>query len=374
MEDFGFDVSGILTPEEAEKIFEEKKNEPEPAQQEQPGASTEQNAEENHDNEEPGRVGVEGGNQDVAQEPEGGSSPDNVYSSIVGALVKDGILPDLEDSDIQKVTTPEAFAELFEKAKLAGLDEAQKRVYDALNNGMNPDEIRQYEQTNEYLDGISDDDLNAEGEEGDNLRKHLIYNDLINRGYTEDKAKKEIQKSFTAGLDKEDAKDALEALRKFYRDGYKAKQEEAKRKADEVRASQKKQADDFKKMILEDDIKLGETTLSKKVCERIYDAVSRPVYKDKETGKLLTAVQKFQKENPLEFLKQLGMWYVLTDGGKNIEGFAKEQAVAEKNKNIKELERKINSSSFNGDGSLSYAGGLRGNGNDPLLSDDWKIG
>ena len=374
MEDFGFDVSGILTPEEAEKIFEEKKNEPEPAQQEQPGASTEQNAEENHDNEEPGRVGVEGGNQDVAQEPEGGSSPDNVYSSIVGALVKDGILPDLEDSDIQKVTTPEAFAELFEKAKLAGLDEAQKRVYDALNNGMNPDEIRQYEQTNEYLDGISDDDLNAEGEEGDNLRKHLIYNDLINRGYTEDKAKKEIQKSFTAGLDKEDAKDALEALRKFYRDGYKAKQEEAKRKADEVRASQKKQADDFKKMILDDDIKLGETTLSKKVCERIYDAVSRPVYKDKDTGKLLTAVQKFQKENPLEFLKQLGMWYVLTDGGKNIEGFAKEQAVAEKNKNIKELERKINSSSFNGDGSLSYAGGLRGNGNDPLLSDDWKIG
>ena len=76
-----------------------------------------------------------------------------------------------------------------------------------------------------------------------------------------------------------------------------------------------------------------------------------------------------------EFLKQIGMWYVLTDGGKNMDGFTKPQVRAEKNKSIRELSRKINASSFNADGSLNYLGGAgTENGDDILLSDDWKIG
>jgi len=374
MEDLGFDINGILSEEEAEKLFENSNREPEKSPDNNPGDSDEQNAEENQETEDPEGVGVEGGNQDAANKESGGSSPDNVYSSMASALKKDGILPDFDDSEIEKCTTADAFAEMFEKAINARLDEAQKRVYDALNNGMQPDEIRQYEQTIEYLDSINEDALTEEGEKGENLRRHLIYNDLINRGYSQEKAQKEIEKSFKSGADIEDAKDALDALSKFYKDGYKQKQDEAKKKADAVRESQKKQAEDFKKLVLEDDVKIGDTVLSKKVCERIYDSVSKPIYKDKDTGKLLTAVQKFQKENPLEFLRQLGMWYVLTDGGKNIEGFAKEQAISEKNKNIRELEKKINSTMLNSDGSLSYAGGSGKGGNDPLLSDDWKIG
>ena len=120
-------------------------------------------------------------------------------------------------------------------------------------------------------------------------------------------------------------------------------------------------------------MKLGETKLDKKTCQRVYDAVSRPVYKDPDTGRLLTAVQKFQKEQPLEFLKQLGMWFVLTDGGKNTEGFTKEAVKAEKNKGIRELEKKLNASSLNPDGSLRYTSAT-GDMTDPLLSDGWKIG
>lgn len=373
MEDFGFDVNGILSEEEAAKLFEQKENEEQQPEDNSGTEENEQGAEEVQGTEQPEEVGAAEGNEDAANQEGGGSSP-NVFTSMAMALKKDGILPDCEDSEIEACTDAESFAELFEKAKRAGLDEAQKRVYDALNNGMSSDEIRQYEETIAYLDGISEDDLKAEGEEGDNLRRHLMYNDLIKRGYDEDKAKKEIEKSFKAGTDVEDATDALEALRKNFKEQYQNKQNEAKARADKAREDQKKQASAFKKMVLEDEVKLGEMVLSKKVCERIYDAVSRPIYKDKDTGKLLTAVQKFQKENPLEFLKQLGMWYVLTDGGKDVTGFAKEQVVAEKNRNIKELEKKINSSMFNSDGSLSYAGGTGGEKGDPLLSDDWKIG
>ena len=376
MEDFGFDVNGILSVEEANKLFEEKENGTQQPEEENgtDKNNQEQSAEEVQETEQPEGVGTEEeGKQDAASEEGGGSSP-NVFTSIANALKKDGILTDFDDSEIEACTTAEAFAELFEKAKRAGLEEAQKRVYDALNNGMNPDEIRQYEDTISYLDSVTDEQIRAEGDEGEELRRHIMYNDLIKRGYSDEKAKKEIEKSFKAGTDIDDAVDALDALRKTFKEQYQQKQDEAKTRADKAREDQKKQANTFKKMVLEDEVKLGETVLSKKVCERIYDAVSRPIYKDKDTGKLLTAVQKFQKEYPLEFLKQLGMWYVLTDGGKDVTGFAKEQVVAEKNRNIKELEKKINASMFNADGSLSYAGGSGGEKGDPLLSDDWKIG
>ena len=75
-----------------------------------------------------------------------------------------------------------------------------------------------------------------------------------------------------------------------------------------------------------------------------------------------------------DFLKQLGMWFVLTDGGKDTAGFTKGQVAKEKNKAIKELSRKINTSSLNPDGSLKYISGSGGTDSDPLLSDGWKIG
>ena len=125
-------------------------------------------------------------------------------------------------------------------------------------------------------------------------------------------------------------------------------------------------------MILDDEVSIGDSKLDKKTRQRVLDAVTKPVYKDPDTGQLLTQVQRFQKENPLEFLKQIGMWFVLTDGGKNASGLVKEQLRAEKNKGIRELERTINSSSLNSDGSLRYMSGTQID-DDTLLSDDWQI-
>ena len=172
----------------------------------------------------------------------------------------------------------------------------------------------------------------------------------------------------------DDAKDALDALKTYYANGYKKIQDDAKKKADEFRAAQKKQSEDFRKMVLEDEIKIGESKLDKRTCQKVFDAVSKPVYKDPDTGKLLTAVQKFQKEKPLEFLKQLGMWFVLTDGGKSVAGFTKQQVQAEKNKGIRELERKLKGNTFELGGSMRLDGGNGEGADDILLSDDWKIG
>lgn len=375
MEDFNFDVSSILSPEEAEKFFEEETPQ-EQEQVEEPAEKKKVNRTE--EVEEPSEeVGQEENEideteDDAVTQKSDGSSPKKFYSSIASALKDDGIFPDFTDEELNAVESPEDFAELFEKALSARMDERMKRIDSALGNGADPSQVKMYEQTLSYLSSITEEAISDDSDGGENLRKQLIYNDLINRGYSQEKAAREIEKSFKSGSDIDDAKDALSALNNFYQNGYAQLQKDAKAKAEAAREEQKQNAEKFRKMVLDDEISIGDSKLDKKTRQRVFDAVSKPVYKDPDTGQLLTQVQKFQKENPLEFLKQIGMWFVLTDGGKNASGLVKEQLRAEKNKGIRELERKINSSSLNSDGSLRYMSGTQID-DDTLLSDDWQI-
>ena len=392
MEDFSFDVEGLLTDEEAAKFFSDdsgsKENEGgnDPGLKEVPDITVEdqENEIDHPDAEEPeqGNPEIVGkGENKVNEEDEdagsddGGSSPNVFYSSIASALKNDGIFSDLDDKSIQDIKGPDDFAELFEKELQSRLDERQRRIDEALRNGVPSTAVRQYESTIQYLDSISDDDLKAEGDEGDALRKQLIYNDFIMRGYTEDRAKREVEKSFKSTSDIEDAEDALAGLKAHYKQEYQGIQDEAKRAQAARVAQQKKTSEDFKKMVLDSEVVLGDQKLDTKTRQKVFDAVTKPIYKD-ESGRLLTAVQKYQQDNPLEFLKQLGLWYVLTDGGKNMEGFTKGKVRSEKHKAMRELERKITATSMNPDGSLRFVSGASGDNSDSdiLLSDDWKVG
>ena len=373
MEEFSFDISsGLLSPEEAAKLFDETKplqemNET-PAEEEQ--EQNETPTEENESSSE--KVGTEDEHEENAINPQGDGSSPSIYSSIATALKNDGIFPEFSDEELSAVTTPEAFGELFEKAIEAKMDERQRRIDQALGNGIAPDTVKMYEQTLSYLGSITDEIISDESEQGENVRKQLIFNDLLNRGYSQEKAAKEVEKSFKSATDIEDAKDALEALRGFYQNGYDKIQKDAKDRMENMKKARQQDEAKFRKMILEDDIVLGESKLDKKTRQSVFDAVSKPVYKDPDTGQLLTQVQKFQKENPLEFLKQIGMWFVLTNGGKDFSGLSRQQAIAEKNKGIRELERKINSSAFDSDGSLKFVSGTNIS-NDNLLDGGWKV-
>ena len=75
--------------------------------------------------------------------------------------------------------------------------------------GVEKDTVRQYENTIAYLDSISEDALSEEGEQGENLRKQLIYQDLLNRGYSKEEAQEELKDIFDNGSDIRKAKRAL---------------------------------------------------------------------------------------------------------------------------------------------------------------------
>lgn len=288
-----------------------------------------------------------------------GTSPkNNFYSSIAKALKEEGIFPDLDDETADKIKAPEDFAEAVEKQIQARFDERQKRIDEALNAGIEPSEIKRYENTLNYLNSLQDNAISDETDKGEKLRQQLIFQDFINRGYSKERAQREVQKSFNSGTDIEDAKEALASNKEFFQNEYdnlvKEAQEEEKREAQE----RKEQAEKLKKSILEDTKVFGDIQVDKATRQKVFDNISKPVYKDPETGELFTAIQKYEMENRTEFLKNVGLLFTLTDGFKNLDGLVKGKVRKEVKKGLRELEHTLNNTSRTSDGNLKFASGV----------------
>ena len=197
-----------------------------------------------------------------------------------------------------------------------------------------------------------------ETEKGETLRKQLIFQDFINRGYTKERAEREVTKSFNAGSDIEDAKEALVSNKEFFKNAYNDLIEDGKKLAKEEEQNRKKQAEQLKKSILEDKEVFGEIQIDKATRQKVFDAISKPVYKDPETGEFYTAIQKYEKDNHKEFLKNVGLLYTLTDGFKTIDKLVKGKVRKEVKKGLRELEHTLNNTSRTSDGNLKFVSGV----------------
>ena len=287
-----------------------------------------------------------------------GTSPKNFYSSIAKALKEEGIFPDLDDEGLSKVKDPEDFRDLIDQQIKAGLDERQKRIDEALNAGVEPTEIRKYENTINFLDSIKEDNISDEGDKGEKLRKDLIYQDFINRGYSKERAAREVQKSFNAGTDIDDAKEALKSNIDFFRDKYDELVNDAKSEAEQEERERKEQAEKLKSSILNDKDVFGDLSVDKSTRQKIYDNIAKPVYKDPETGEYFTAIQKYEMENRTDFLKNIGLLFTLTDGFKNLDGLVKGKVKKEVKKGLRELEHTLNNTARTSDGNLKFVSGV----------------
>lgn len=287
-----------------------------------------------------------------------GSSPKNFYSSIAKALKEEGIFPDLDDEGLSKVKDPEDLRDLIDQQIKAGLDERQKRIDEALNAGVESTEIRKYENTINFLDSIKEDNISDEGDKGEKLRKDLIYQDFINRGYSKERAAREVQKSFNAGTDIDDAKEALKSNIDFFKDKYDELVNEAKSEAEQEEKGRKEQAEKLKSSILNDKDVFGDLSIDKSTRQKIYDNIAKPVYKDPETGEYFTAIQKYEMENRTDFLKNIGLLFTLTDGFKNLDGLVKGKVKKEVRKGLRELEHTLNNTARTSDGNLKFVSGV----------------
>ena len=288
---------------------------------------------------------------------ESNSSP-NFYSSIADALVKDGIFQNLDENEVSKVKNAEDFADLISNQIKNQLDERQKRIDEALSVGIEPSEIQRYENYINTLNNITEDRLSSEDEAGENLRKNIIYQDYINRGISKERALKYIERSFKAGTDIEDAREALQSNKEFFKEQYDNIIAEAKEQEKEELARQKKQAEEFRNSILEEKKAFGEIDLDKLTRQRVYDSVMKPIYTDPDTGEKYTAIQKYEMENKTAFLKNVGLLYVLTDGFTKIDKLVQGKVSKEMKKNLRELEHTISNTSRDSRGNLSFISGV----------------
>lgn len=279
--------------------------------------------------------GVPDSNEDVGPSPNS-----NFYYSIANALVEDGILPDLDSDFVKGIKSPEDLAAAIDKQVEARLDEAQRRINDALNADVAPDEIRQYETVLDNLNKITDDTINDESERGENLRKQLIFQDLINRGFSKERATREVKKSIDSGSDIDDAKEALESNVKFFKQQYDNLINEGKKSVEAEKQRQKQEAADLKKQMLEDKEIFEGVTIDKATRQKAYESLVKPAYKT-EDGNYITALQKYEMDNPVDFRKKLGVIFTLTNGFKNLDMLVKGKVKKEVRRNLRELEHTL---------------------------------
>ena len=297
--------------------------------------------------------------EDTTASSKGGSSlKTNFYSSIAKALQEEGIFPDLDNEAASKISTPEDFAQAIEQTIQSKFDERQKRIDDALNYGVEVTDVKKYESTLNYLDSIQESSIINENTESETLRKQLIFQDFINRGYSQERAQREVNKSLNAGTDIEDAKEALKSNKEFFEGQYNSLVEDAKKRDQEIINERKENAEKLKKSILEDNKVFGEIQLDKTTRQKIFDNISKPIYKDKETGEYFTAIQKYEMENRTEFMKNLGLLFTLTDGFKSIDKLVKGRVTKEVKKGLRELENTLNNTSRTSDGNLKFVSGV----------------
>lgn len=316
----------------------------------------------------------DGKGQDGDPDPDKGqgSSP-NIYSSIAKDFKEDGVFPDLEDDEIDKLDSADGLSELINRQIEKRLDDTQKRVNDALNAGVEPSQIQQYEAMLKYLDSVDEEDITAEGDDAVRLRQNLIYRDLINRGYSDERAKRAVKKSFDNGNDVDDAKDALAGNKEFFTKAYNGLIREAKAERDREIRERQEEMDKVKDSVLNGDAILGNFVVPQNMRQKVYDSISRPVYKDPDTGEMLTAVQKYANNNHYEFLKIIGTIYTMTDGFKNIDNLVKGEVNKTTKKSLKNLTDALNGTTRNSDGSLRLANGLGGDKDTYSGSDDWTL-
>lgn len=312
------------------------------------------------------------GKEDTSSREDSTSPQKTIYSSIAKALKEEGIFPDLDDEVLSKVKEPEDLRDLVEQQIKAGLEERQKRIDDALNYGIEPTEIKRYENTLNFLDSVKEENITDESDKGEELRKNLIFQDFINRGYSRERATREVQKSFNAGTDIEDAKEALKSNTEYFKGKYDDLIEDAKLEAQKEEENRKEQANKLKESILNEKNILGDLSIDKPTRQKIYDNISKPIYKDPETGEYYTAIQKYEKDNRVDFLKYLGLIFTLTDGFKSLDGLVKGKVKKEVKNGLRDLEHAINNTARNSDGNLKFVSGVD---EDPesFIGKGWKI-
>ena len=286
-----------------------------------------------------------------------GNSP---LSSLANALFKDGVLTNLKEEEIKTIKTADDFAAVFEKEIQSRIDEKNKRIDEALNLGVEPSEIKKNENLIQYLNGISEDTITEETEQATQLRMNLIVQDFMNKGFTQERAIKEANKSVAAGSDIDDALEALESNKTHFNKQYSDLINTAKKEQEEYKQTIIQRDTDVRENILKNEKLFADMNVTPVIRKLAVENIQKPVFTDKE-GNKFSAIQKYEKENPVDFLSKVALFYTITDGFTNIDKITSNTKGKIKSKALNELAGSLADINFGLDNSLTLANNLGSN-------------
>ena len=375
----GIGLDNMLGAEEVERMFSDNANQ----EENNPGGGAGEETPDNHENDktneeaaevdfsdlfgnQPESVGSEESTEGNGETPESKKGPGtpqtNLFSSIAKATRDEGVFPDLSDEELSSVKDAETLRKLFDDQVKKMLNERQQRIEKALDGGATTDEMQQYQHDlnlSQYLEDRKTSDLLVqEGEAGEKLRKQMMYEAYVKvHNFKHEKAVRLIQKSFDDGTEMEDAKEAYESCKTFYKERIDEFQQEMEERQKANKANEQKQFFTLKKQILDTESFFDGVKVDKAVRQKAYDAITKPVFKD-ENGNLMTELQKYQREHPMEFMVNMAMMMALTDGFKNVEKLTKKKVQQGIKKGFDEVASVLNSTRRNGDGTLNLANNI----------------
>ena len=295
--------------------------------------------------------------EDTEKNKNTGNSP---LSSLANALFKDGVLTNLKEEEIKTIKTADDFAAVFEQEIQSRLDEKNKRIDEALNLGVEPSEIKKNENLIQYLNGISEDTIKEETEQATQLRMNLIVQDFMNKGFTQERAIKEANKSVAAGSDIDDALEALESNKTHFNKQYSDLINTAKKEQEEYKQTIIQRDTDVKENILKNEKLFADMNVTPVIRKLAVENIQKPVFTDKE-GNKFSAIQKYEKENPVDFLSKVALFYTITDGFTNIDKITSNTKGKIKSKALNELAGSLADINYGLDNSLSLANNLGSN-------------
>lgn len=304
-------------------------------------------------------------------EPITTESPNN-NSSIALALMDVGVLQTHDKERLEAIQTTEELADIFEEEVQNRLDEHSRRIDEALKYRMEIPAIQRFENTIKFLDSITEEKIEEENDEAENIRRNLIYQNYINRNFSDEEAQDMVERSFSEGNDVKDAKKALDSCKRYYNKAYNDEVANAKAEYTKHQKAVEEQAKKLKDSILNDKEMFEQLDINKATRQKIYEAVSKPSERD-ENGNTMTKLQKYIKENPTDFYKTVGMFYVLTDGFKKIDNLIKGPVKKEVKKGIDRLSNVIDNTSRNSDGSFKLRNSVTAD-NEPIDIYSWNLG
>lgn len=290
---------------------------------------------------------IEEDNSDPESSDDDGDSSPSLYSSLAKVLAEEGLLPSFNEED-QKLETKEDFIEAFRKeiknSEYAGLNETQRKYLEGLGNGIPEDDVRQQITIESQLNNITEDEIKSNQE----LRKQIILNDFILKGYNKEKAEKLTQRSFDIGEDESDALEAMNDVKGFYQKEYDRKVKEAQDAKKQAEEQSAKQLEDLRKTITEFKEVIPGVKVSEKDKTKIYEMATKPVAQ-LQNGTYINALMKAKIEDPVNFEAKLNYLFYITKEFKDFDIIKKTQ----KSKATKELSDFVKGNTFTPSGSSS---------------------